>query len=106
MKNTLSQPYLILLFLYCGIVVGIAADLLRIPRTLLFRKWVSPVCDAVLLLFGTGCIGCAFLIGNGGVLRPYGFLLVAFGMLLSRMTFGFYLNCFTKRLQSIASHPK
>lgn len=86
--------------------MGVASEILHVIQTLCFRKWVSAACDAVLLLFGTGCISCAFLIGSGGALRLYGFLLTALGVLLARVTFGFYLNCFTKRLQSIASHPK
>ncbi len=88
MNNTLVQPASFLIFMYGGVVLGLIGCVFTRLRARFPGRAFCGLCDALLALsFFIVCAAC-FLVGTRGVLRLYGFLGLALGLLLARSSFG------------------
>lgn len=85
-EHIAAQPYAALTFLYAGIVSGLLYDLLRLARRVLRGK-LSEILFDLLFAAGLGVItAVALLLGTGGRIRLYVFLLTALGFALEQFT--------------------
>ncbi len=85
-EHVSAQPYAALAFLYAGIVSGLLYDILRLVRRILRGK-LSEILFDLLFAAGLGVItAVALLLGTGGRIRLYVFLLTALGFALEQFT--------------------
>lgn len=87
LNHTLNQLYQGMVFLYGGLAAGILYELLAIIRRRCAGRAPETVCDALYAILATFATAVCFLFATGGVLRLYGFLILALGWLLARWAF-------------------
>ena len=88
MENTLSQGYSFLAYLYAGIVLALAFDALHIVITLIDRRAVTHICDAVFTLLFLAVVYTVMGLADNGKIRLYGLCSIALGAALSHWAIG------------------
>ncbi len=92
MDTTLLQGYELMTFLYGGIVLGAAYELLDFLRRWLANRWFQHACDFLFVIAFGFTIAASFYIANGGEFRAFGALGMLAGFFAVRVTLGWALR--------------
>ena len=86
MANTLTQTAEFAAALYSGLIIGILFDLFSLLHVPFKNKWVHALIDAAFYSVAGALAGMSLLFINGGTVRLWLLLVMAFGAFTYRFT--------------------
>lgn len=83
METTVSQPFIFIIMLYGGILVGVAYDIYRCFRVLMKKgRWITAILDTLFIITLGVIVVFVMFTANQGELRLFTFIGFALGFAL------------------------
>lgn len=101
METTVSQPYIFLIMLYGGILIGVAYDVYRgIRKAVKKGKWITAIFDSLFIITLGLIVVFVMYTANQGELRLFTFVGFALGFALYMAGLSPFISYLAKRINA------